>query len=157
MITVGWHCEPSCELMQHFAVSINVSRSAKVRNSLIRCPRHSTDSRLRLGFSFQIEEGAGIEPTHARISGIHSASNGARSLLVIAATDAVLSTASKTFVKHGTNTSSECPVPSKRNFDDQILPVVRSVVCPNQNQRLNHLADWRVLRDNQQYTRTRAA
>ena len=64
--------------MQHFAVSINVARTPKVRNILICCSRHSTHSRVSLRYSFfEMEEGAGIEPAYAGISDIHSVSNGA--------------------------------------------------------------------------------
>jgi hypothetical protein len=78
LITVGWHCEPGCELMQHFAVSINVSRNAKVRNSLTRCSRHSTQLRVRpRHFSFKVEESAEIEPAYAASASEPKASDGA--------------------------------------------------------------------------------
>jgi hypothetical protein len=46
---------------------------------------------------------------------------------------------------------------SKRNFGDQVSPVVRSVIRPDQNQGLNHVADWRVLRDDEKHSRARSA
>src|SRR6185312_8430281 len=46
---------------------------------------------------------------------------------------------------------------SKRNFGDQILPIIRSVICPNHNQRFDHFADWGVLRDDEKHPRARPA
>src|SRR5271165_2856760 len=46
---------------------------------------------------------------------------------------------------------------SKRYLRDSISPVVRSVVRPNQNQRLGHFADWGALRYNENHSGARPA